>query len=519
MKVDVPTLPYRTSFSSYAKCLIDDEKNIILSQASLEQLSNIIPKESFSEGKEDLLPFASNVCTVNVANKNHDSIRTKTALKIRDAFIHKPVNQEHNREKIIGHFISAAFSEYDPEYRIGKGSKILLEEEIKETSKPFNIALSGFVYKIIDQEFAEKLIEANNPTSPSYLSISLSWEIAFNNYKLMLDSMFVEEAEIIDDPQIIEKYNEYLLSNGGKGVLPNGRKIYRLIEEEKPGDIILPLGAGFTISPAGNVQGVFVHQEEIFSEKEENKSSFEKNNSQKININVRNSKSMKKIKIKTFDDVQKLLDSSDAAVQVGGVDYDPADIQEILLSKIEEMNSIYKKELEAKENTAKEAVEMKENLEKEMQHLKETNEASMQTLNESLKKIKEELEKVKLEKEEFEKNQAFNERMTNLDEEFDLDDEVRADIASKIHGLSDQEYTDWYNSFSKYAKKMKKVVNEMTASENLEVKSINTEGEDTDDPLLDAFRKLKKLSQIFLTLLSPMKRGLINLNKHSIKKI
>ena len=57
----------------------------------------------------DLLAVAFNAAVVNRFNKNGDGIDSETAVAVKDYFVHKPTNIEHDRDKIVGHIVSAGF--------------------------------------------------------------------------------------------------------------------------------------------------------------------------------------------------------------------------------------------------------------------------------------------------------------------------------------------------------------------------------------------------------------------------
>ena len=87
--------------------------------------------------------------------------------------------------------------------------------------------------------------------------VSASWEVGFSEYKIAVGSKNLEEAEIISDPQKVDEMKGMLKGFGGKGVTEDGKPIYRLIS-----GTIYPLGIGFTMKPAANVQGVISNEYE-----------------------------------------------------------------------------------------------------------------------------------------------------------------------------------------------------------------------------------------------------------------
>ena len=138
---------YKTQFSSPVRPAISEEKDKYLAMASLIEVGDFIP-EVDSEKNLDLLPVAFNAAVVNRANKNGDVIDTSTALEIYQDFINKPINIEHNRQRVIGTILTAGFSEF--------GTDTPLEEEkILESKDPFNITLGGIVWKVVNSDLSD----------------------------------------------------------------------------------------------------------------------------------------------------------------------------------------------------------------------------------------------------------------------------------------------------------------------------------------------------------------------------
>ena len=107
--------PYRyiTKFNSVVRgsCL-DCCDDFEITEASLENLKPLIPESVDLERNIDLVGVAFNAAVVNRFNRNGDGIDTTMGKAIKDYFINKPTNIEHNRNKIVGHIISSAFSSF-----------------------------------------------------------------------------------------------------------------------------------------------------------------------------------------------------------------------------------------------------------------------------------------------------------------------------------------------------------------------------------------------------------------------
>ena len=160
---------YTTKFEApIYSCVIGDET--FISKASLENLKPLIPQDiNFSENI-DLLGVAFNAAVVNKFNKNDDGMDSETAARVVKNFIHKPTNIEHEKSKIVGHIVSAGFSEY------GNDNKMLSVEEIKDRVDPFNISLGAVVYKYANKDFAKLIVGSHEQTHTYQQQI---WGVGF----------------------------------------------------------------------------------------------------------------------------------------------------------------------------------------------------------------------------------------------------------------------------------------------------------------------------------------------------
>ena len=396
---------YTTSFSSVIKALIPEDKDKYLAMASLVDIGDFIP-EVDHEKNIDLLPVAFNAFVANRVNKNGDVIDTSTAMEVYKNFINKPINIEHNRDKVIGTILTAGFSEFGTD-------KPLTEEQVKELKGPFNVTLGGVIWKVVNNNLAKLIEEASDPTSEDFNKISASWELGFSEYKLAVieaGSKNLEDALIIEDSDVIAELEPNLRSLGGSGELEDGRNIYRQVINE-----VIPLGIGLTETPAAEVKGVHTKK----AKKEEILESSENNISQKDNNNVKNntSKAMK---------ITKLEDITEESVKVLEASAVSDFIQEQLRTASEQF-SMEKKRFSTELN---EANEKHEALEKEHAEVKER-----------LDKVQATLHTLEAEKAAKEAEEKFTQRMSAMDEEFKLEDEERELIASDIKDMGDEDFS------------------------------------------------------------------------------
>ena len=403
---------YKTTFSSLIKPLISEERDKYLAMASLIGVGDFIP-DIDTDFNIDLLPIAFNAFVANRINKNGDVIDAETALAIHKNFINKPINIEHNRDKVIGTILTAGFSEFGTD-------RVLTEEQVKNMKGPFNVTLGGVVWKVVNSGLAELIESSGDPDSEDYHKISASWELGFSEYKLAIiegNSKNLEDAQIIDDGEVVEELGVNLRSLGGSGELEDGRSIYRQVYAD-----VIPLGIGLTETPAAEVEGVHTKKHE----KEKIMESSEKKISQTDNNNVKNntSNAMK---------ITKLEDITEESVKVLEASAVSDFIQEQLKTASEQF-STEKGRLDTELNNAAEKFEA---LEKEHAEVKE-----------HLDRVQATLHKLEAERAAKEAEERFTQRMSTMDEEFVLEDDERELIASDIKDMSDEDFSAYQDKLN-----------------------------------------------------------------------
>jgi hypothetical protein len=435
------------------KPLVSEEKDKYLSLASINNLRKFLP-EVDSVNNIDLLPVAFDACVVNRINKNGDVIDSATATKIVNNFINKPINIEHDRSRVVGVILTANFSKFSE-------SEPLEAKDVENIKEPFNITLGGVIWKIVDSNLTETIEDSNDPSSENYMKISASWELGFNEYNIVaLDQgkKNLEDAIFIKDEKEIEKIRGQLRAFGGSGKMDNGKYIYRQVLGE-----VIPLGIGLTTQPAADVKGVATPEQEPIAIKikssetllEEEpaaiKEDDEENNiSQNELLNVDNNGDINRIIMK-IDNINQITDELLKQVKASSV-------TEFIAEEIKKASESFVAERTEKDNAIKAAHEKYEVLSTESEKVKE-----------ELNKVKEVLSALEAEKVAKEKEEAFNTRMTLLDEEYDLSEDDRQVLASDIKDLNEE-------AFAAYMKKMAVLMKEKNkknkkAKEDKEVKA------------------------------------------------
>lgn len=404
---------FQTIFSSEIKTLHTEDFDINLALASLEKIGQFVP-EVDTDANIDLLPIAFNACVANRVNRNGDVLDTKTAIDIYKNFINKPINIEHNREKIIGAILKAGFSEFGTDAP-------LTEEEVSKMDGPFNITLGGVLWKIVNPRISKLVENSSDPSSEDYLSISASWELGFSNYNLVLlnqDEKNIATAEVISEPSEIEKYKGLLRSFGGKGVTEDGRKIYRKIIDK-----VVPLGVGLTETPAADVKGILTSKP-VEEEKEQNSQA-----NQQIDISQNNKNTVLNNKVMKIQSISDITDESLKQIAASA-------ITDFISEELKKASETFDAEKNQAQDAIKASSEKIEALSKEHDSLK----AEYEKLSATLAEIQKENEAKA-------KQELFNQRMAGFDGEFELSSEEREIIASDIADMCE-------DAFAAYKKKM-----------------------------------------------------------------
>tara|TARA_R110002051_G_scaffold69408_2_gene124809 strand:+ start:4728 stop:6218 length:1491 start_codon:yes stop_codon:yes gene_type:complete len=380
----------------------------LISKASLETLAPLIPKDIDYDSNIDLLGVAFNAAVVNKFNKNGDGMDTSTALKYTDNFVHKPTNIEHDKQKVVGHIVSAGYSQFGT-------NRLLSKEEARITKQPFNIALGAVLYKTVNPSFTELVEKSLDPDDGAFQKVSASWEVGFNDYVLAIGSDILSEAKVISDPDKIMELEGHLKSYGGSGKTDDGENIYRLIM----GDIY-PLGIAYTLNPAAEVKGLHgetTQKTKVFINDKRDKIS------QNNNLNVNNQKNIIDMELEqTLNELKDLLSEKKFSKEA------VANMTDTFADAIRQRDEQYRNDIEA-ERAAKEGKT------KEYEDLR----SSVTDLEEKLGAANDRISHFENEKRAEEAVASFNGRMEEVDQKFELDDQDREFLATELKGLENQE--------------------------------------------------------------------------------
>lgn len=474
---------YITRFDAAAKVIDADEAVKKEVFASLIELQALLPKDFNPQSEPDLLYIASPLVLVGKCNLNGDCLDKQGAVAKYKTFVKKLLDVEHNREKIVGNIFAVALTEVDT-------NRILTEEEALQKDL-FNISYAAYMWRVANPKLAEFVSMASNESSPYFNSVSSSFEVGFDEYKIAVGSTTLSQAKILSTEEAVA-YEKFLKANGGKGVDDDGNPVYRVLANDWAGR-----GAGLVAKPASQVKGVLTI-EKMADEAIEADSKEEKPSEMSVaevvkkisEIDERLQKSIEQIK-KDFDEKiskndakaseTKILEKNNIQLKNDGVIINTAkpmkitklediaanktelfknesyatDIAQLIADETTKISERYVAQLKEKENVAKFLEEAKAAAETKAKEL----EAKSVELAAKVAELAAQLNKIEEAKAAEVAEKLFQERMAGLDAEFDLDDESRAFVAEDIKGLSDE-------AFTAYAKKAKALFKKKGAKDN-----------------------------------------------------
>jgi hypothetical protein len=401
------------SFSGGIRALKEDDFfSFGLSKASINEAAESLMPEYFKpEENLDVLPVVFNLAVVNEFNKNGDGIDTETAIAAVKRFVNKPINIEHQKQKIVGHMINASFSEEEFDF---KKNDI---ESYSNKTEPFYITAAGFIYSNIFPELAEAIQKSANKENEEYQSISTSWELAFSEYKIAKGSKKLSESEVLNSMDALT-HHEYVKGFGGSGEDEQGIPVNRLIVGQT-----YPLGAGITLNPAARVKGVYLSED--LEESNKNQDLKDSNSKEKISLNTKKDVNKEKFNILNYmtkeefetimsevaENVASVVKKEDQAKSIGEI------MRDALSAHSENWKSKVQEQAEAKEKA----------------------EADLAALKNSFDSVQVELNELKTEAEAKAATDLFNARMSYVDETYAFSKEELEYVLAEIKELDSTE--------------------------------------------------------------------------------
>lgn len=404
-----------------------------LSKANLlSQASSLIPNGVDFKKNIDLLPVVFNLAVINKFNQNGEGIGTLSAARVLKQFVHKPLNIEHMKDKIVGHIVNASFSDKQPDFEENDVSDFL------ERKDPFYITIAAFIYKHIYPELAEYLIKAADPSSEIYQAYSSSWEIAFDEFDIAIGEDELQSCSVINkENESFADYMQKLKRFNGSGNCKEG-KVNLLIK----GENIYPVGAALTMNPAANVSGIYTlssiiqeskEDEEEDEDMEEDTKSYANNEKNITNSNKKEELSSNSqnvcVKIKKFKEYFSMTDEQfkklesliEGAISGGETKESAASVTKQFAEALKEAGTEWKSKAEIAEQKQKETESQ----------LNETK-ASLDSVNEELTKIKNDLAVQAA-------ASLFNSRVKAVEDSFELSEAELKIVVDEVKGLDSNE--------------------------------------------------------------------------------
>ena len=453
---------YKSRFTASARVVSPSNQDRFVAKASIDALKGLLPAGIRPEENPDLLYIAADGAVAGMVNKNGDSVTAETALAINHTAKHKFISTEHDRDSVVGFILDSALTRFGTSEPITPAEAAILKE-------PFNMSIVGALWKAVNPMLSKYL--TMNDDSLGSEAMSLSWEIAFQEYDIGMGSKNLFDAKIIaSDDQNFGAYSKLLTCNGGNGRANNGQPLFRII---KGSPVIL--GYSIVSNPAAEVKGILpITQSAVIEitpaqpavaenilENPADSAPAEETVASDNQPREKEPEPLLAAASKDFSQKSQEKNITPANPRVTLNRPNPMDIKTI--SDIEQnWAEICKMEAKASVALIQEAInkgseeyvariEAEKNLLKNAEEAKASAEKRSAELELSIAEVRKQLEELTQRAQASELAAKYQERMASFEEEFELDDEDRQLIASDIRELSDE-------AFAAYAKKCKKLM-------------------------------------------------------------
>lgn len=411
---------YKSKFTSISR---NKRFGLIESKAALKEFEGLNDlfdnKEELLNDQDLILPINFVVGNCNFANLNDDVLLGKVGLKLKDSWAKRPINVEHCRNDVVGYINKSSLCSFKSHKLIDSPGNIY---------EPFSIAASGYIWKHIG-DIAELIEESNKEGSYLFKEISVSWEIAYSEFGILVGSKSVHNGKLILDEEEVDRKKKYLRTFGGDGIDENGNEVYLVISDENA----IALGAGIVMEPASGIKGISTFSFSNINNDENKLKKEEKNISQKSQATLKHDRIMK------FTNLNEMYEHLSTA----GVDVDA--IRDVISKELKSTE-----ERLVQDEQKRKSKEDEENLLKAtLASLSDEKEKAEKKISELEKELKEKVDSIAaLESriQEIEAKEVLEQRLASLTEKYDLVGEIREAVASSIKGKSDDEYKSWLNS-------------------------------------------------------------------------
>jgi hypothetical protein len=534
---------FTTKFSAIARAIPPTEDIKKEAFASLKDLEKLLPDGIKPEDDKDLLYICANLVAFPCSNANGDAIDRATALKICKGFIKKFLDVEHNRNVVVGNIFNSGFTTFE-------SNDIVDEDTVFNSDGLYNIAITGYLWRVIAGKLADFLIQASNENNKEFGAVSLSFEVGFDDYDIVVGSKILKDAQIITDTIEKQKYEKYLQANEGKGVDEDGNYVYRLLKD------VIPLGAGLVTRPASQVKGILALASETqadseftFDKPEEKKEEVKKTNQFKVPLvvseqlrNIKPTKDgfyqvdlklsdgeiIKNVKIHSGDvgesdknfDFSKIIGvniENDTKSSVNTNTKTNMSLEITTLTDIEtkkadlfkdeafagKVTRFIADEIAAKSEIFSKQLKEKADLLTTVQANKAEVEAKTADLENKLNQLTSEYNKLSEETNKAHKAARLENRMASIKKDYDLDEAGYATIAKDIEDMTDDEHSCYMKKMEPFIKdkaKSAKSEKTMKVKDALKLLGVDTDKIQDKDSLEKEISSAKELASAFASI-------------------
>lgn len=476
-------LPYKTTFAAQIRAIQPSEDEIKEAKASLTDLKGLLPPDINPDDNPQLLFIAANLYVAGMVNLNDDGVDIDTSLAGYQGFERQQLNIEHDRSRIAGYIVHAGLSEYGTD-------RLITADEARAAGKPFNVAVVAALWKVANPRLCDFLSEASNPLHPDYKALSLSFEVGYSSYNIgVIDSKdrVISAAKRIvrpEDPDY-QAMSKRLRAFGGTGK-EGSDGLYQILAGS-----FMPLGGGIVSMPAAAVKGItaitepVVPQDDEMDDNDEDDAVDQGANPVSNDKGMQSEESLRAAKQEQQDyadlrvklsglialmDNISLSHTTSVKTRVSSITSQSTNPMKSLQEIKEKMASVQsiddaKQALagiyEIAEALSKASEEMSTKLEEEKNRSAEIEKnraaaaASAEELTKQLAAVNEEVKSIKDAQVAAAAADAFNERMAQVEELFDLSDEDRTFVAEEIKDLNDESFNQWMAKNQKSIRKEK----------------------------------------------------------------
>ena len=470
---------FKTIFATQIRAIEPTEETRNEAKASLGRLKDLLPPGLDPQDEPALLFVAGNLAVAGMINLNDDGVDLETGLAIYKGFEKQPIDLEHNRKSVVGYIIHAGLTEFGSD-------RVITEDEARESGKPFNIAIIIALWKVVDKDLCSYILQASNPMHPDFKALSLSFEVGFENYRIVVlpkGDYRITDAHKTVSPEDADfaKYDALLRANKGDGFAPESKdsRVYRVLTEG-----VIPLGGGIVTMPAAAVKGLIALLEpnnttalpdadEPEETEEEVAARIAAEEAARVFEDARNSVSLslddfeKKIaasiishKTRVSSDtlktitlsnmekptIQSLKERAEKATEVKELQELFASVTEIAASAVDD--AVTKAITDESVRREQARIESESQAAK-LEQAKVEAEAATSELKKHLDSVKAELDEMKKKHEQAEADSNYQARMSAVDATFDLTDEDRAALAPDIKNMNHDEFPAWMDKHKK----------------------------------------------------------------------